>query len=71
MQKPLIGYENKRVITFGKRHSVAVTFTRVDGWWHAHGTLLPLPQRHIRDARSIVASRLAKYLPRRYEEDKE
>ncbi|NBW23433.1 MAG: hypothetical protein EBR82_87385 [Caulobacteraceae bacterium] len=55
----LIGNENKRVIHFGKRHRVAVTFTRIDGCWHAHGAMLPTPQRNIRDARAIVARRLA------------
>jgi len=59
MMKILIGNENKRVIHFGKRHRIAVTFTRVDGWWHAHGALLPEPRRSIREARQIVARRLA------------
>jgi hypothetical protein len=56
--KTLIGNENKRTILFGKRHRVAVTFTRVGGLWHAHGAMLPTPQRNIRDARAIVARRL-------------
>jgi len=47
------------VIVFGKRHSVAVTFTQRSGLWHAHAALLPNPQRHIRVARQIVARRLA------------
>lgn len=55
----LIGNENKRVIYFGRRHRVAVTFTRVDGYWHAHGAMLPEPRRSIREARQIVARRLA------------
>lgn len=55
----LIGNENRRVITFGKRHRVAVTFTRVGGLWHAHGAMLPTPQRSIQSARRIVAGRLA------------
>lgn len=55
----LIGYENTRVITFGKKHRVAVTFKRVGGLWHAHGAMLPTPQRHIRDARASVAKLLA------------
>lgn len=55
----LIGYENTRVITFGKKHRVAVTFKRVGGLWHAHGAMLPTPQRHIRDARASVANLLA------------
>jgi len=55
----LIGNENQRVITFGKRHRVAVAFTRVGGVWHAHGAMLPTPQRSIRVARQIVARRLA------------
>lgn len=56
--KTLIGNENKRVIHFGKRHRVAVTFTRVDGLWHAHPALMPRPHRNIRVARQMVASRL-------------
>ena len=55
----LIGNENQRVITFGKRHRVAVAFTRVGGVWHAHAAMLPTPQRSIRVARQIVARRLA------------
>jgi hypothetical protein len=51
---------NKRVIKFGKRHGVVVTFTRVGGLWHAHGGLLPRPRRSIRDARAAVASCLAR-----------
>jgi len=50
---------NTRVIYFGKRHRVAVTFTQRGGLWHAHAALLPNPQRHIRVARQIVARRLA------------
>lgn len=56
--KTLIGNENKRVIHFGKRHRVAVTFTRVDGLWHAHAALMPRPHRNIRVARQMVANRL-------------
>jgi hypothetical protein len=55
----LIGNENRRTILFGKRHRVAVTFTRANGYWHAHGAMLPEPQRSIRVARQIVARRLA------------
>lgn len=55
----LIGNENRRVIAFGKRHRVSVTFTRIGGLWHAHGAMLPTPQRNIRDARAIVSRRLA------------
>jgi hypothetical protein len=55
----LIGYENTRVINFGKKHRVAVTFKRIGGLWHAHGALLPTPQRNIRDAKATVALRLA------------
>lgn len=55
----LIGNENTRVIHFGKRHRVAVTFTRRGGMWHAHAAMLPEPRRHIREARQIVARRLA------------
>ena len=55
----LIGSENTRVINFGKRHRVAVTFKRVGGLWHAHGAMLPTPQRSIQVARRIVANRLA------------
>jgi len=55
----MIGNENTRVILFGKRNRVSVTFSRRDGVWIAHGSLLPVPQRHIRDARRIVARRLA------------
>ena len=54
----MIGNENTRVINFGKRHNVAVTFTRVRGLWHAHGAMLPTPQRSFSDARAIVARRL-------------
>lgn len=57
--KTLIGNENTRVIHFGKRHRVAVTFRRIGGEWHAHGAMLPTPQRSIRVARQIVARRLA------------
>ena len=60
--KTLIGNENKRVIHFGKRHRIAVTFTRVDGLWHAHAALMPRPHRNIRVARQMVASRL-EYIP--------
>lgn len=56
--KTLVGNENNRVIHFGKRHRVAVTFTRVDGLWRAHTALLPRPHRNIRVARQMVASRL-------------
>ena len=56
----LIGNENQRVIHFGKRHRVAVTFKRVAGLWQAHTAMLPTPQRSIRVARQIVAQRLAK-----------
>lgn len=38
----LLGNENIRVLHFGKRHRVAVTFTRADGMWHAHAA--PAPQ---------------------------
>jgi hypothetical protein len=55
----VIGNENKRVVNFGKRHRVAVTFTRVDGLWHAHGAMLPVPKRNFRNARAIVARRLS------------
>lgn len=55
----MIGNENKRTILFGRRHRVAVTFTRVGGLWHAHGAMLPTPQRSIQAARRIVARRLA------------
>lgn len=55
----LIGNENTRVMNFGKRHRVAVTFKRVGGLWHAHGAMLPTPQRSIQVARRIVANRLA------------
>jgi len=55
----LIGNENTRMINFGKRHRVAVTFKRVGGLWHAHGAMLPTPQRSIQVARRIVANRLA------------
>ena len=55
----LIGNENTRVIHFGKRHKVAVTFKRIGGLWHAHGAMLPTPQRSIRVARQVVARRLA------------
>ena len=51
---------NTRVIHFGKRHRVAVTFTQRGGLWHAHAALLPNPHRHLRVARQIVARRLAK-----------
>lgn len=57
--KTLIGNENTRVIHFGKRHRVAVTFKRGGGLWHAHGAMLPTPQRSIQVARRIVARRLA------------
>jgi hypothetical protein len=56
--RPLIGNENTRVITFGKRHRVAVTFKRVNGLWHAHAGLLPEPVRSIRVARARVAREL-------------
>ena len=56
--KTLIGNENKRVIHFGRRHRIAVTFTRVDGLWHAHAALMPRPHRNIRVARQMVAKRL-------------
>ena len=55
----LIGNENSRVIHFGKRNRVAVTFTRQAGMWHAHAALLPRPVRNIRDARRAVRDRLA------------
>lgn len=55
----LIGNENTRVIHFGKRNRVAVTFKRYDGVWHAHPSLLPRPHRNIRVARQMVAQRLA------------
>jgi hypothetical protein len=57
--KTLIGNENKRVIHFGKRHRVAVTFTRVGQLWHAHAALMPKPHKNIRVARQMVARRLA------------
>lgn len=56
--KTLIGNENTRVIHFGKRHRVAVTFRRAGGLWHAHAALLPKPQRSILVARQIVARKL-------------
>jgi hypothetical protein len=56
--KTPIGYENERVFWFGKRHRVAVKFTRMDGLWYAHKALLPEPARNIRDARSRVAREL-------------
>jgi hypothetical protein len=56
--KALIGNENERVIWFGKRHRVAVRFTRANGLWHAHAGLLPEPVRSIRDARARVAREL-------------
>lgn len=55
----LIGNENKRVIHFGKRNRLAVTFTRIGQLWHAHPGLLAKPHRNIRVARQAVASRLA------------
>jgi hypothetical protein len=55
----IIGNENQRVVNFGKRHRVAVTFTRIDGLWHAHGAMLPTPKRNFRTARAIVARRLS------------
>ena len=58
MTTTLIGNENTRVIHFGSRHRVAVTFTRRDGLWHAHAALLPTPVRNFRDARSAVKARL-------------
>jgi hypothetical protein len=58
MTTTLIGNENTRVIHFGGRHRVAVTFTRRDGFWYAHAALLPTPKRNIRDARSAVKARL-------------
>lgn len=54
----LLGNENIRVLHFGKRHRVAVTFTRADGMWHAHAALLPKPKRRISDARIAVRDRL-------------
>ncbi len=60
MTTVLIGNENKRVIHFGKRNRIAVTFTRNGQLWHAHAALLPTPHRNIRAARQIVARRLAK-----------
>jgi len=52
------GAENTRIIHFGKRHRVAVTFKRLNGLWHAHGSLLPNPHRNLRVARQIVSRRL-------------
>lgn len=54
----LLGAENTRVLSFGKRHRVSVTLHRIDGWWHAHAALLPKPVRHVRDARSVIRDRL-------------
>lgn len=55
---PLVGNENKRVVTFGKRHRVSVTFTRKGRLWHAHASLLPYPQSRLRVAAEIVRARL-------------
>lgn len=54
----MIGNENERTIWFGKRHRVAVKFTRVNGLWHAHRGLLPEPVRSIRVARQRVSQEL-------------
>lgn len=49
----------QKTITFGKRHSVAVTFYKgSDGLWHAHGGLLVVPRKSLKAARAAVASRL-------------
>ena len=58
MTTTLIGNENKRTFSFGQRHRVFVTFTRVDGLWHAHAALLRQPQRNIRNAVAAVKTRL-------------
>lgn len=54
----LLGDEDIRVLSFGKRHRVSVTVHRIDGWWHAHAALLPKPVRHVRDARAVIRDRL-------------
>lgn len=59
MTQGIIGNENSRVFTFGKRNRVQVTFTRIDGLWHAHAALLPRPVRSIQSARDCVRNRLA------------
>lgn len=56
----LIGSENTRRIVFGKKHAVTVTFTRINGMWHAHAALLPRPRRNIREARRAVRDRLVR-----------
>lgn len=50
--------DNSRTIWFGRRHRVAVTFTRIGGLWHAHSGLLPEPERSIQEARRRVAREL-------------
>lgn len=54
----LIGNENVRKVTFGKRYPVTVTFHRVGGEWWAHAGLMPVPCRTLRDCRIRVRQRL-------------
>jgi len=63
----LIGNKNKRVLYFGKRNRIAVTFTRRDGLWMAHRALMSRGHRNIRVARQMVASRLAQQSQREAE----
>jgi len=54
----LLGAENTRVLSFGKRHRLSVTLHRIDGWWHAHAALMPRPVRNFRDARPVIRDQL-------------
>lgn len=56
--KPLLGNENTRRITFGKRHNITVTFTRENGLWSVHPAISTAKVRNISTMRSVVARTL-------------
>ena len=50
---------DKRVVVFGKRRKIAVTFVRKGGLWRA--ALMRRPHRTLRVAKDMVRSALAKW----------
>lgn len=50
---------DKRVVVFGKRRKIAVTFIRKDGLWRA--ALMRRPHRTLRVAKDMVRIELAKW----------
>lgn len=50
--------KDTRVFSFGKHFRVDVTFRRIDGLWHAHTAMLPMPTGTLRRAKQVVANRL-------------